>query len=1142
MPSSCPGPLRSGPPRQARPRRARALRVRQTVPVAAAALVALGMAGLVSAAAWADDAEPTSPPPADAPLPNTVNPSPAQHAVPGQVLIPYYTADQGAFVGERGRRYNNRPLYCNQISAIVVTGDRPLVRFGVGGELGGTFIAALRRHGTAIWLHQAARIATRYRPDHMQWTVGDPAWGVTTLVLDAVPTASGPGMALRLHVDQAQPGDALVWAFGGAHRCGGVLGTWDVSTHDREPLLDIGFVPADCQGNVLDLGSRPLTIRDGAHAAPDQGSSVLCSRTDGVQVGDAARWTDAGAMLAGSASAEPIACGVIPLAAAGDIAWAMRELGSAVPAAEAGDPMVAYAAGLARCEAIGTRVVVDTPDARLNAMVGAANAVEDGVFRDGIFTHSGMRWGVALIGWRCMYGGTAFGWHDRIKTEARLCLAQQITVSDKVRPQALERTGLSCQSMDSRLFGKGRVNIHQTWHYDMQSQFFDQLIHAWRWTGDAELERMLRPALELHLEYIHDCFDPSDCGLYEAYANSWPTDDQWYNGGGTAEETAYAYAGNQAALEMAQRAGDAAAVALHSRRLDQIRTAFQHRLWVADQEHVGSYVEQGGHQRLHPDSWLYAIFCPIDARLLSLEQAEQSLYYTEWGLEREVEPYGGERCWTSNWVPSYWSLREMWPGDNYHLALAYFQTGLAEEGWNVLRGTFPRMAFYGPCPGDLGHPNGGTDFNDCTSMFSRCVVEGLFGYRPNYPNQLVTIAPQLPAAWPHAAITTPDVQLTCTPTTCRIELTQPAPIDLRLPIRARAVTGVTVDGHAASYELLPGFGCSIVHLRLPRSTSAAVAVSIAEPLPQATATVIATTLGTPLTLTVPEATAVQQAAVVPTTPGHHVVDSVVLIGQAPQRRQFKIAIADPAGDAARAAAAYATLPAHATWATQDISSACNGDVRTIFQQRYLSPRPNTCSLRLAIDGYSTWQMSLGAGHVPPTIDLTGVPALLHDGILLTPQGIPFAWPHGERNIAFTSLWDNWPHAVTVPVHGAAEGIAVLVCGSTNPMQCRIANAQLQLRYADGVVDLVDLVPPLNFWSLCAFGMGRTDPGRDYDYVRDGFCLPATPPRTVQLGGNCRAVIIAHRLRPGIPLVSLTVESLSQEVIIGLMGATLINPR
>ena len=223
----------------------------------------------------------------------------------------------------------------------------------------------------------------------------------------------------------------------------------------------------------------------------------------------------------------------------------------------------------------------------------------------------------------------------------------------------------------------------------MQSQFFDQLIHAWRWTGDPELEKMLRGALELHLEYIHDCFDPNDTGLYESYANTWPTDNQWYNGGGTAEETAYAYAGHKAALELARRAGDDAAVKRHEARLAKIHKSFMDKLWIPSKGYVGSYVEQGGHQRLHEDSWLYAIFCPIDAGMLDPCQAARSLYYTEWGLERRRCPTAASSCWTSNWVPSLWSLREMWPGDNYHLALAYFQTGLADDGWNVVRGTFP---------------------------------------------------------------------------------------------------------------------------------------------------------------------------------------------------------------------------------------------------------------------------------------------------------------------------------------------------------------------------------------------------------------------------------------------------------------------
>ncbi|MCX6227502.1 MAG: hypothetical protein NTV01_22660 [Bacteroidia bacterium] len=37
--------------------------------------------------------------------------------------------------------------------------------------------------------------------------------------------------------------------------------------------------------------------------------------------------------------------------------------------------------------------------------------------------------------------------------------------------------------------------------------------------------------------------------------NTWPSDSQWYNGGGSAEETSYAYRGHLPALDMARNAG-----------------------------------------------------------------------------------------------------------------------------------------------------------------------------------------------------------------------------------------------------------------------------------------------------------------------------------------------------------------------------------------------------------------------------------------------------------------------------------------------------------------------------------------------------------------------------------------------------------
>jgi hypothetical protein len=153
----------------------------------------------------------------------------------------------------------------------------------------------------------------------------------------------------------------------------------------------------------------------------------------------------------------------------------------------------------------------------------------------------------------------------------------------------------------------------------------------------------------------------------------------------------------------------------------------------------------------------------------------------------------------------------------------------------------------------------------------------------------------------------------------------------------------------------------------------------------------------------------------------------------------------------------------------------------------------------------------------------------------TPQGARFTVSPGERNIAFASLWDNWPDRVAVPVGKAAEAVWLLVAGSTNPMQTRIANAVVRFEYKDGLREELELTPPLNFWSLCHLG------GRDYSYERDGFCLPPQPPPMVQLGNNCRAMVLSRKLRKGVRLESITLEAMSEEVVIGLMAVSLANP-
>lgn len=1005
---------------------------------------------------------------------------------------PIYTVEGDALIRHNGNRFNNRPLYCNQLSAIVIAGDRPLVRFGNGPVLHGTFMAALVRDRRAKWLHDWSDITTSFRPDHAEWVLKDAEFGSTTLTLEAVPPAEGAGMALRLGIVNAQPGDRLLWAFGGLTRQPkSVLDVWDVTTAGRDKTLSKAFLPDDCLSNkvMVERGRFVIVSSDDKVGA----TTGECDASGMIHVADASAWADPTGLLTTPSQDRPVACGALNLEGRREICWAFR-VGKPKPVA----PGEFFAAGVRRAREIGGRIVVETPDPRLNAMAGMSCAVMDGVYRNGIFTHSGMRWGVPLLGWRTIYGGTAYGWHDRVLKQARSCLARQITDSDKVEAKANPLTGLSSQAPESRFFGKGRVDAYQPRHYDMQSQFFDQLIHAWRWTGDAELERLLRPALELHLEYIRDCFDPDGDGLYESYANTWPTDDQWYGGGGTAEETAYAYTAHRAALELASRAGDTASVERHKARIAIIHRSFMQQLWIPAKQYVGASVEQFGHRRLHEDSWLYSIFCPIDAGMLDPIKAAQSLHYTEWGLEREHMPYGGERVWPSNWVPSVWSLREMWPGDNYHLALAYFQTGLADGGWNILRGTFPHMAFYGPVPGDLGYPCGATDFNDCSSMFCRTVVEGLFGYRPDHPNGSVVIAPQFPAGWDRASIKTPDFSLAYNQGRYQVSLAKPASLSLRLPVRASKVTRVLLNQQPVDYRIEPSFGYGALMLNVPPCVRAEVEI---------------TTEGAP-------GTKPAEAGSGP-LPDLRLarIDGEVPVYQITKVRPITPPPAEPP-----------VIPADAEWKTLDLSAAFNGDIRAIFKQQYLSPRPNTCSLRLATDGYSTWQMALNPTHGPPAVqlDAPGRP-------VTTAQGARFSSIGGDKNIAFTSLWDNWPRQVSVPINRSGASVWLLVCGFTPPMQGRIANAELRFLYADGVEEKLELVPPLNFWSLCPFG------GADYDPKRDGFALPKHPPAQVKLGTNCRAMVYGWKLRPGVELKSITLETLSPEAIIGLMGASILNP-
>lgn len=425
---------------------------------------------------------------------------------------------------------------------------------------------------------------------------------------------------------------------------------------------------------------------------------------------------------------------------------------------------------------------------------------------------------------------------------------------------------LTQEAKSSRFYGKGRIDA-DAGMYDMQSQMFDQQIHMWRWTGNQTHEALLRPALSLHVDWAEDCFDDDGNGLYRSYINTWPTDSVWFNGGETVEETSYQVRAYRALRDMAILAGDAQAAATYGRRVETIEGNFS-TLWIPSRGHPASWREEIGHRRLRPDAWLYSVFLPIEAELLTLEQAAQALHYTEWGLERvqtNCSQQGrssgcGERVWTSNWVPSIWSVRQMvspqscrhasipvcrqslprsaclhwlpclhetpcsrvtlaqWPGDNYALALAYFLAGLPDDAWNVMQGTLVHDMLQTAVPGVIGAHNGGTDFNDCVHPFARLPLEGVFGYKPNYPQGQVHISPQIPSHLRNVSIAAPDVSISVVQMDSLMQYDvslkrQPANLTVTFPVRAPAVLAVRINGtRTANWTTSEGLGATLLHV------------------------------------------------------------------------------------------------------------------------------------------------------------------------------------------------------------------------------------------------------------------------------------------------------------------------------------------
>lgn len=232
-----------------------------------------------------------------------------------------------------------------------------------------------------------------------------------------------------------------------------------------------------------------------------------------------------------------------------------------------------------------------------------------------------------------------------------------------------------------------------------------------------------------------------------------------------------------------------------------------------------------------------------------------------------------------------------------------------------------------------------------------------------------------------------------------------------------------------------------------------------------------------------------------------------------------------------------------------LQSKYNEKITNIFNQKYLSPRTTGPTLQLPWQGIGNWCYPL----ITAQIDDSGLMAKRKDG-KVDFLGIPFLINNDEKNIVFTSQWDNFPKSVEIPLTGKGRKIYFLMAGSTNPMQSQITNGTIIINYSDGSHSDLELKNPVNWWPI------------EQDLLDDNFAFEIPDdkiPYRVQLktgelyksgtlskysgikGFSDRAVeggaatILDLPIDPNKELKSIQLTAVSNDVVIGMMSATVL---
>ena len=801
---------------------------------------------------------------------------------------------------------------------------------------------------------------------------------------------------------------------------------------------------------------------------------------------------------------------------------------------------------------LASRIRIITPDPYFNTLGGALAVAADGIWDGEVWLHGAIGWRMPLSGWRAAYTGDALGWHDRARTHFNAYAASQVTEVPNTIPHPAQDSTLALARSEKKWgtpqYSNGYIcrnprRNDQMHHYDMNLCYIDELLWHFNWTGDLEYARRMWPVLTRHLAWEKRNYDPDNDGLYDAYACIWASDALYYNSGAVTHSSAYNYRSNRLAAMIAEKIGEDPAP--YREEADRILKALNARLWMPERGHWAEFQDFMGHKRLHTSPGVWTIYHALDSDIADPFQAYLATSY----VDREIPhiPVHGDglkdegyaTISTTNWLPYSWSINNVAFAEVMHTALAYFQAGRADAGFHLLKSSVLDGMYLGESPGNFGQisfydaARGECyrDFGDPIGVASRVLIQGLYGILPDAMNGRLLVKPGLPSSWPFASLHTPDIDFDFkhtneTATSYAIIHRLPAvrTLELQFPAQRSEVAKLTVNGKPATWTLVENsISRPILSVVVPASSDEKVEISIEWG---------GEVLGSPTKSQIEAVSAEAPVCFVPMQQGD---------------MKWWVPVDNPLSVDKDDSIQFSAFDyVHSSkCAPVVMDEQFNSAVTDIFRNEYLSPRSPYTTLQIPKQGIGEWC------HPLHTVDIddSGLRSSVQKGVLNTKLGVPFRTPAEGQNIAFTSLWDNYPDSLTVSLKGKASRAYLLMAGSTNHMQCHIDNGLIRVYYKDGTCDKMALRNPDNWAPI------------EHIFFEDGLAFNRHAPalyrlrlKTGEISNNFgeelgfpgasreldggAAILLEMPLNPDKKLSHLVLETLSNDVVIGLMGITL----